>query len=266
MTKILPKIHSSFAILVLSCDKYSDLWKPFFSQFHKQWPTCPYTVYLGSNTVGIHDPSVVSLLSKTKRDWSTDLLAILQQIQEEYIFIWLEDLFPIEKIDEELFIHSFQFIKTKRGNHIHIAPRILPDRICEDTMFGSYEKGVPYRVTVPGFWNTQYLRQLLLPGEDPWKFEIQGSYRSSYSDGFYTVNSPIFQFIRVVDKGKIRREAYTYCIKNGIKLDTHKRSIFSIYETAKGIASGYIFLSVLTVPWRIRVHFMDTLRRLLVSY
>ena len=37
---------SDSAILILSCDKFSDLWKPFFDLFWKYWPDCPYNVYL----------------------------------------------------------------------------------------------------------------------------------------------------------------------------------------------------------------------------
>lgn len=38
------------AILVLSCDKYSDLWDDFFNLKDKFWPECPYSCYLATDT------------------------------------------------------------------------------------------------------------------------------------------------------------------------------------------------------------------------
>ena len=39
-------IKNKFAILIVSCDKYSDLWDPFFKLFFKFWPDCPFNIYL----------------------------------------------------------------------------------------------------------------------------------------------------------------------------------------------------------------------------
>ena len=36
-------------VLFTSCDKYQDLWGPFFTLFFRYWQDCPYLVYIGSN-------------------------------------------------------------------------------------------------------------------------------------------------------------------------------------------------------------------------
>jgi len=41
--------RANCSILIPSCDKYSDLWRPFFTLFWRHWPDCPFPVYLGSN-------------------------------------------------------------------------------------------------------------------------------------------------------------------------------------------------------------------------
>lgn len=258
--------YKNYAILVLSCDKYSDLWKPFFSQFRKFWPQCPFKVYLGSNTKKYNDSSVKTILSVTNEDWSSDLLKILSNLKEEYIFLWVDDFFPIGTVDTKPFLRCFQFMETTHANHIHMAPLIHPDGYYSDGLFGYYEKGAPYRVIVAGFWNKRHLQTLLLPGESPWKFEIMASYRSSYSDGYYSINKPLFQLIRIVEKGKISRQAYTYCMENNIELDVRNRPIFTVYEEIISNIQGLIFHTVLHIPWKIRTGLMETLRRLIVSY
>lgn len=163
-------MNSKCAILVLSCDKYASLWKPFFSQFHKYWPDCPYNVYLGSNIRPFtQDRKVKPVLSVIDKDWSSNTLEILKKIKEEYIFLWHEDYFLIKPIDTELFRHCFSFMKRVGANHIHTNDEIKPDRKTDDSLFGFYEKGMPYRISASGFWNNKHLQSMLLPGK-PSKF------------------------------------------------------------------------------------------------
>lgn len=253
------------AILVLSCDKYSDLWKPFFKQFFTYWPDCPFPIYLGTNTKSFQNRKVKNIHSHSARDWSTDLLKILENIQEEYLFLWLEDIFPTALVGTHRFQEAFVFMKNTNAHHIHFTPAILPDR-TSNKAFGEYYAGAPYRVTGPGFWRKETLEKLLIPGEDPWKFEIMGSYRSSYQEGYYTAMKPLFEFIRVVDKGKIMYEAYKYCMANNIELDTNVRKVVTAGEKVKSDMRSLLFQFVLSIPWKYRLRFMEILRRAVVSY
>ena len=265
-SKYTKNTYNNFAILVLSCDKYSDLWNPFFSQFHKFWPQCPFNVYLGSNTKKFRHTDVRTILSGPGIDWSSDLLKILGSIKEEYVFVWMEDLFLVDTVDTRLFLRGFQFMQKTRANHIHMSPYIRSDGICDDKLFGFYGKGIPYRLNAPGFWKRSHLQELLIPGENPWKFEIMGSYRSGYYEGYYTINKDLFKFIRVVEKGAITQAAYTYCIKNHIKIDLSNRPINTVQQEIKSCIEKYIFYAITRIPWRLRVGFMDALRRIVISY
>ena len=63
-------------ILVVSCDKYKDLWIPFFHCFFKYWSDCPYPVFLASNDLEYSDPRVKTILIGPDKDYSSNLLAI----------------------------------------------------------------------------------------------------------------------------------------------------------------------------------------------
>lgn len=257
------------AILVLSCDKYSDLWDPFFYLFNKYWSGCPFKIYLGSNTVSHNNRSlrVKTVLSGEGVDWSTDLLRILSQIKEEYLFIWLEDFFLADYVQTQNFYTCFEFMIDRKANHIHFSPFISPDGVfLENNIFGYYEKGVPYRVIIEGFWKKSHLEKLLIPGENPWNFEIMGSYRSSYFDGYYTYMIPLFTFLRVVEKGKISREAFSYFSQNENILCSSSRSVQTRSEFLLSKMSALIFTLVLSIPWKKRVAFMNFFRRLATSY
>ena len=52
--------HQS-AVLILSCDKYADIWTTFFAFFFKYWPDCPFTIYLASNEKQFEHDRVVTI-------------------------------------------------------------------------------------------------------------------------------------------------------------------------------------------------------------
>jgi len=255
----------SVAILVLSCDKYQDLWKPFFHQFWIHWPNCPYTIYLGSNTKTYEDKRVETVLSGPDKDWSSSLLSILKQILEEHLFIWLDDKFLLSQTNIENWERCWNLLR-KKAYHIHMSELPRADGRSSEGIFGLYEKGAPYRVNVLGFWRKSYLEQVLLPGESPWQFEIMGSYRSSFDDGFYCTFEPVFQNLHVVEKGMIIRESAEYCKRHNIPLSVKVRTKLHREHQIRSIAQKYFFNAASLLPWKYRVRAMNMLRKLLISY
>jgi len=257
---------NNFAILVLSCDKYSLLWEPLFEQFKKYWHDCPFTVYLGSNTKQYKDKKIHTILSGEDKDWSTSLLRILERIPSKYIFLWLDDFFPIEPINTHKFENTARFMETNQVKHIHVAPLPKPDSIAESKEFGVYEKGAPYRISTFGFWEVNALKKLLIPGENPWNFEILGSYRSSYEEGFYCFMSPLVRTLNIVEKGKILSNTYEYCKTHSLHLPRSFAMTASPTFQLQSFIQKIYFSMMLRVHWKIRIKIMNCLRRLLISY
>ena len=257
---------NNYAVLVLSCDKYADLWVPFFSLLDKFWPNRPFPLYLGSNTKKYSSSSVKTILSGKPVDWSTDLLSILGKVKEKYIFLWIDDFFPIAEVHSERFLDGFKLLEQKQANHIHVAPDDATFRRKSGKIFAEYVRGMPYRINACGFWNKEHLTSLLIPGENPWKFEIMGSYRSSYYDGYYFFTQPLIEYIRVVDKGVISKRAYEWCASQGILLDVTRRHVESIVGEVKSAIINGMFQIILLIPWRFRVGIMEKMRKLLASY
>jgi len=86
-------ITDKFAVLVVSCDNYSDLWEPFFELFWRFWPDCPFNVYLLSNKINADIPRVKNLLVGDDISWSDNLRKGISQLKEKYILLFIEDLF-----------------------------------------------------------------------------------------------------------------------------------------------------------------------------
>ncbi|HIE02761.1 MAG TPA: hypothetical protein EYP59_21180 [Thiotrichaceae bacterium] len=260
-------MQHDLGILVLSCDKFADLWKPFFTLFWQNYENnSPYPVYLGSNTVGYEETKIKTIYSGEDRDWSTSCRTILQQIPHKYILLLLEDFFITSKIDSVKITQSVQFMQENNAKHIHFRPTPKPDKWLPNQEIGFYEKRAPYRVNVAGFWDREYLLNLLIDGESPWNFEIQGSYRTAYDEGFYCLNVPLFSHVHVVEKGCWFPEAIAYCNEHNIVLELDKRPVLSNLTRLKSKLQMYYFNLMIKVPWKFRVKCMDILRKLLISY
>lgn len=258
--------NTDLTILFLSCDKYQDLWEPLFHCIDTFWKDCPYPKYLGSNTKKFNGTRIKTILSGPDADWSTSLRELLKKIRTPYVFIWLDDSFPIEQVNSRIFSDTVDFMKKQNAKCVHAVPSPKPDTILDGGIFGEYKKGAPYRVTSQGFWNVSYLSGLLLPGESPWNFEILGSYRSMYSDGFYTTMKPFCTYLNAIEKGKIFRDVYTYCNQHGIPLKAGSREIIANGNYIKSELQKVIFNSMIRIPWKYRVSTMNMLRKILVSY
>ena len=256
------------AVLILSCDKYSDLWEPFFELFFKHWPDCPYKIYLSSNKVPFKTKyPVENIMTHDDPDWSTSYRKILDRISEEYVLVLLEDIFITSGIETRQIENIFKFMKTTKAKHIHLRPLPQPDRLVDNNLkLGLYEKGCPYRVNAAGFWNKSDLYSLLIPGESPWNFEIMGSYRSSYSDGFYCLTKQLFTWVHVVDKGSWLQDAVAYCQKNNIIIDLSKRPILKISRKISTMMKIYYFDLIILVSWKTRLKILNFMRKVFVSY
>ena len=234
-------MQHDLGILVLSCDKFADLWKPYFTLF---WQNCDNnypSVYLGTNTVDYTDNKIKTIYSGKDRDWSTSCKAIVQQIPHKYILLLLEDFFVVSKLDSAKITQYVQFMQENDAKHIHNRPLPKPDKWLLNQEIGIYEKKAPYRVNVEGFWEREYLLNLLIDGESPWNFEIQGSYRTAYDEGFYCLKQPLFSHVHVVEKGCWFPEAISYCDKHNIPLEIDKRPVLSNLTWVKSKLQMYYF-------------------------
>src|ERR1700712_4408185 len=81
----------SCALLVISCDNYRDLWKPFFNLLWRNWPDNPFPVYLGSIRSEYPDPRVTTLTAGEDISWSRNLRWFLEQLQTEYVLTLFDD-------------------------------------------------------------------------------------------------------------------------------------------------------------------------------
>jgi len=226
-----PHAEFDMAILIVSCDKYADLWKPFFALFSRFWPDCPYTVYLLSNHQKTDEKGVISILVGEDYSWSDNLIQALPSISEEYVLMVLDDLFIVDYILSDYMQKVFTWVDQHKPNYVRLNPMPKPDKPYNG-LVGLVSEGTLYRAaTVMSVWRKAMLKDLLKPGESAWDFEIRGTIRSDKYGEFYSTWKTAVPIMNGVIKGKWRRSAVKRLDRLGVPLQLDKRHTMTLIES-----------------------------------
>lgn len=219
------------AVLVVSCDNYADVWQPFFGLFRQFWGNCPYPIYLLANSLQPHYPSVNIINVGQDRSWSDNLIQALHQLEEEYVFLFLEDLLLSGMVNTENVDRLFRWAIENDVNYVRLNPSTKPDKRYNE-LVGVVSKGTIYRASVVAcLWKKSVLLDLLKPGENAWEFEEYGSIRSDVYDGFYSTYRDYFPIINSIIKRVWETSAVKRIQRLGVELDFSKRRVMTPAES-----------------------------------
>jgi hypothetical protein len=235
--------QNKVALLVLSCDKYADMWEPFFNFLRLNWPDCPYKIYLSTNFKLPIIKDVHILNSNFIADWSTELKSTLNKIPEDNIILFLEDYFirkVVKSPDLSYFVNNFiaqNAAYMRLGCFGSKYNEIWPYKISPfSKKIGVIDKNAKYLVCLQvALWRKSFLEELLVEGESPWLFEIEGSKRASekHEDFLcvkedrlkFDVHGPIVYLCGAITQGVLMQEAIRMARKNNFFIDLTKRPV-----------------------------------------
>jgi len=236
------------AVVVMSCDAYSDIWPPFYDFFFKYWNDCPFTIYNGSNHLSFPHPRVVNLHSGMDLDWSSVRKAILKQVKEKYVILLLEDYFICGQVDMITLRKSVEYMKKYDALFLRLScfpsshNSLWKYDVLEDAPFlGNIRENQEYRInTQIGIWNKELLINLLQEGESIWLFEKRGSERSNKLPNPCLcivedpkknyVHGPIPYLCTAISKGIWMLDALELAGKEGIPINTGNRAVETKFE------------------------------------
>lgn len=210
------------AILVLSCDKYSDLWNDFFNLKEKFWPNCPYKCYLATDTVDYKREGVELIHFGNIRTWSICAYKALEQIPEEYVALFLEDAFIYKKIDSSVIAEDFQFAIDHRADYITLERNRMEKKLTpEDQMSPHIWRIYKHRKygidTSAAIWDKRFLMKELEKEDcNAWQFEVNycrdaESERGLQGEIFFDERQPFnISPIEVVQLGKLSTDAIKF--------------------------------------------------------
>jgi hypothetical protein len=237
------------AFMVVSCDKYSDLWDPFFHCLYKYWPDCPYKIYLLSNHQKYVKFSVTTLNIGDDRSYADNLRAGIAQIKEPWVILFVEDALIAKPVDTERFQSVIADAQSIPVGYLKITPDLpLCYDIRPNSQIGPVPKGVRYRSAIGmALYKVETLNKLLTPGASAWELD-----KSTISDDmeelFFALTSkaarrPLLSLVHGVIKGKwywsaipfLKREGFKHVLKGRDRLSTGSFLYVQVFQLYVGL-------------------------------
>ena len=218
------------AILVCSCDKFSDLWQPYFESFHRYWADCPYPVYLLSNFKKTDFRGIRTITVGEDDSWSKNLIDALKQLEEyDYVFLMTEDGFLCSNVDTTAFLECIKLFRDADGKAMCMMAEQWPSSSL-NSFFGEVVTSAPYRCNATfSIWKKRHLLALLVEDESAWQFELNGTDRTRHLTGFFNTKKNFFPHIHGVKKGKWIRSSLRELKALGFRIET-QRPVISWYR------------------------------------
>jgi len=242
-------------LLVPSCDRYADVWRPFFALLRRNWPDCPFRVVLGTNHRVCDEPGVETLRIGDDRDWTAGVRAMLDQTASDTVLVMLEDYLLRSRVDTGALLARLADHEALGAAYLRLRPFPPPDfRLARFDAVGEIAPQAPYRAALQAaFWRRDALDAMLVDGENPWEFEIYGSRRSDTQPrGFYATWAPHLDYYAGVTAGKWIPYAVAVCREQGVTVDLDARPMMDARQALTRNVGRAINEAVSAIPWQAR--------------
>lgn len=179
--------RSLCTVVVCSCDKYSDLWEPFFTLFHAYWPECPYPVVLNTESkVYARNDMEIRVFSPYKEGetvpYGKRMKDCLSAVETTYVLLMLDDFFLRDKVNQEKMDRMIEWLETNPDVTCFNFDCVKDEYDIADGRFEGFKrrsKYGDYRYNMQaGIWRTEALINAWKEFESPWQWEVFGNMRS----------------------------------------------------------------------------------------
>ena len=216
-------------ILIMSCDKNKDLFLPFHHCISKYWKDHPRIVYSLETTTNPYYKTINKNYGLDK--WTRRVYETIQEIDDDYILLTIDDLFIREKVDTQRLLGLCEYLKD---NVASINLEFAFDK--QDTPLNSEllarNKNGMYKLScMCQIWQRKALLDLFNCDKNPWQFE-KDNLAKDY-DFLISKNGDYLNWGKRKDnwrwgiiKGKWSYECKEFFDKEGILIDYEKRGFF----------------------------------------
>lgn len=215
-------MSKQLSVIVSSCDKYSHLLPYFTKLFDKYWDyKDTYDKYICVESVDISFPGY-NTIHTGDTNWSNSLAKTLTHINTPYVFIILDDFWPIRHIETQDIDRGLRIsTEHKLDKYVYHYPHVVFEGKLDPTGIEPHiykvQQDSEYTMTVqPAIWNVEYLANIL-DGENPWEFEINGSTRANQKPHkiFMELISPYHQ--EAMSRGQFTSAYYSIKQSEGLQ-------------------------------------------------
>ena len=173
------------ALAYVTCDKYSHVWDEWYDAFIEHWNTWDIPMYWCGEEKPAIDDDFLQIWHKPVEveHWTSKLKAQVEQIPEDNIFIWLDDMPQQFNITKE-FNALYEWFLMHDADALRIMPRdsaarYEPEVTILGTLLNRLALRSPYLISYhPNIYKKDFLLEILdYADESPWSSELEGSCR-----------------------------------------------------------------------------------------
>ena len=166
------------AMLVLSCDKYSDIWNDFFNLKERFWPDCPFYWYIVTESLDYNRDHVSTIKCGNEMNWAGRFRKAVQTVGTPYIGLYLEDYFIKAPIDNTRILYLLNLMEKDKvsflnmGNVFHHIVHLPNPQYYADHLI-IIPQHLRYGIdTAAAIWDKEYLLEKLGTEDySAWEFE-----------------------------------------------------------------------------------------------
>ncbi len=218
------------SVVVVSCNKYKEVWDPFFILFNKYWPDCPYKVYFLTDLQGKKPNynNVEVLTTSEDNGWCQNTSILLDNINTKRILLFQED-FLIKKLVNTIQVR--QLINFSIENNVaclRFCPTPGPSTNF-NSFVGNINKNDNYRFSMQlSLWDTKVIKPIIKSQTNIQDLEHNGieltkninqPFFSLYRESEGYPGGPLQYFITAVTNGIWESKALQLLKKNNIPID-----------------------------------------------
>lgn len=183
-------LNDKVTILVNSCDAYSDIWPLFFSAIKNYWPN-HINIVLNSETLKYEYTKGIEthLLDKAQgnQTWGFRLRETLKDINTKYVLTLFDDFILEDNIDEQELDRIINKMENDESISVVYLTKLNISKLSDATLFENKTKNkyaeIPDKVdfrlnSAPAIWRVKDLLDFTGEIEDPWTWEVFGSYKT----------------------------------------------------------------------------------------
>ena len=219
-------MKDKITLIYCTCDKYESLWSNFFRLWTKYWPDFSSTVVLNTESKDFSFDGLNIIrpkFSKMNPTWSERLLESLEMVETPYVILTLDDFYIKSPVDVQTLCTCVnQMDKQNNVNLFTFAHQPGNNKSCDFCdLFEERSRFATYRVNAQlALWRVSYLKKIIKKYENPWEFELNGSFRSSLMSGkLYSLkkDAPLvfdYDWGFLIVRGQINREVADYFVHN----------------------------------------------------
>lgn len=181
------------SVLIYSCDKYADIWGPFFTLFFRYWK-CPYQVYVVCESEQCLIPEVKTINVGSEGEWTDIIRRAVQEIPTKYVIGMCEDFFFRREVRQDIIEDCIGYMeKDDSIACFNFEKEYDWLEYTHYTNFGRKPDGSPYRQTCqPTLWRKDVLIDLLEGSKTPWEWELS---QAPNEYNYYVWNGPEDQLV-----------------------------------------------------------------------